>query len=59
MKWVVLAILAIVLLIWLVRGKMQSRLDDPEIKVLDQQRYYVNPPKEGDDPPDDKQSTSL
>ena len=58
-KWIILLILIGVVVFWLRKGRQQNPLIDPDVKELDQKRYYVTPTKKGDTPPDDHESTSL
>ncbi|MCP5207366.1 MAG: hypothetical protein H7A01_09215 [Hahellaceae bacterium] len=59
MKWVVLAAVVAVIVLWLKKGRQKNAVIDPDVRALDQKRFYVTPGKKDDNPPDDHESTSL
>ncbi|MBU6949914.1 MULTISPECIES: hypothetical protein [unclassified Hahella] len=59
MKWVVLLAIVVAVVIWVVNSRKRNPVSDPEVKELDQKRYYVTPPKPGDLEPEDKSGTQY
>lgn len=41
MKWVVLAIIVVILAIWLYRGKRKNYIEEPDLKTFDEKEYYL------------------
>ena len=58
-KWLLLIIVVGVFFLWLKRGKEGHDISDPEVKEIDQQRFYVDPSKNKDERPKDDQSNNL
>ena len=59
LKWLLLIVIGGVFFLWLKRGKKGHDISDPEAKEIDQQRFYVAPPKKNDEPPKDDQNNAL
>lgn len=59
MKWVIVALVVIVVAIWLARGRRRGEISDPEVKEVDQKRFYVAPPDKNDPPSEDHRGDSL
>ncbi len=58
-KWLLIIVVGVVFLLWLKRGKKGHDISDPEVKEIDQQRFYVSPPKKDDELPKDDQGNDL
>lgn len=58
MKWVIVAVVVIVLAVWLARGRRRT-VSDPEVKEVDQKRFYVTPPDDSEPPSEDHQGDKL
>ncbi len=59
LKWLLGIVVIGGFILWLKRGKNTVDVSDPEVKELDQKRFYVTPPEQDDLPPDDDQGTRL
>lgn len=59
MKWVIVAVVVIVLAVWLTRGRRRRTVSDPEVKEVDQKRFYVTPPDDSEPPSEDHQGDKL
>ncbi|PIE43958.1 MAG: hypothetical protein CSA50_03125 [Gammaproteobacteria bacterium] len=59
LKWLLGIVVAGGFILWLKRGKSVRDVSAPEVKELDQKRFYVTPPEKDDLPPDDDQGTKL
>ncbi len=59
LKWLLLFAVGAAFVFWLKRGKDGHDISDPEVKEIDQQRFYVNPPGENSKEPKDNQSNDL
>ena len=59
MKWLVLAVIAVLIGIWLLRGLRGRPRENPEAKLVSRQRYYVSPSQHKEVPPDDQQGNKL
>lgn len=59
LKWVVALCVIAGFVYWLLSGRRGGGIADPEVKELDQKRFYVTPPSKGDSPPDDHERTRL
>ncbi len=59
LRWGILAIVIVVFVFWLRRGRSQNDASDADAKEVDQNRFYVNPDSENDPPPDDDKSNEL
>ena len=58
-KWLLLIVIGGAFFLWLKRGKEGHDISDPEAKEIDQQRFYVYPPKKNDELPKDDQGNDL
>lgn len=54
-KWILLLLIGAGFVFWLKRGSKGHDISDPEVKEVDQQRYYVNPPDKKLQNPDEQQ----
>ncbi|UZE95073.1 hypothetical protein [Alkalimarinus alittae] len=59
LKWLLLLVVGAAFVFWLKRGKKGHDITDPEVKEIDQQRYYVNPPDKNTSRPKDNQGNDL
>ena len=59
LKWLLLIVVGAGFVFWLKRGKKGHDITDPEVKEIDQQRYYVNPSDKESSAPKDNQSNDL
>ncbi len=59
LKWLIAVLVIGGFVYWLRAGKRGREIIDPEVKELDQKRFYVTPPSKDDSPPDDHEGTKL
>ncbi|MAL96976.1 hypothetical protein [Hydrocarboniclastica marina] len=43
MKWLILIVIVVVVAVWLARGRKQNAVEDPNMKTVEKQDFYVNP----------------
>ncbi|WP_111497232.1 MULTISPECIES: hypothetical protein [Marinobacter] len=43
MKWLIVLIVAVVIGVWLYRGRRRNAVEDPEVKRVEEQDYYLTP----------------
>lgn len=43
MKWLVLIVIVVVVAVWLARGRKRNAVEDPQMKTVEKQDFYVNP----------------
>ncbi|MTI99699.1 MAG: hypothetical protein FH752_13860 [Marinobacter adhaerens] len=41
MKWIVLAVIVAIIVVWLYRGKRKNYIEDPDVKTFDEKDYYL------------------
>jgi len=56
MKWVLLGVVIVIAVMWARINRNRSAFSEPEIKEVEQKRFYVTPPKPEDPPLDDHQN---
>ncbi|MEQ5837192.1 hypothetical protein [Marinobacter sp. NFXS9] len=51
MKWIIVVVVAIVVGVWLYRGRRKNDVENPEAKPFEESEYYLSPDeeKESDD----------
>ncbi|WP_369602483.1 hypothetical protein AAIA72_05865 [Hahella sp. SMD15-11] len=59
MQWLIAALVVVGIGIWLWKGRQRNPYTDPEVKEVDQKRFYVQPPSDMDPPPDDHEGDKL
>lgn len=48
MKWIIIAIVVVVVGIWLARGRRKNPVENPEMKTVEKQDYYISPEDEAE-----------
>lgn len=56
LKWLLLIAVIAVAAFWIKRNREKNVFSEPEVKEVEQKRYYVTPPKPEDTPADDNQN---
>ena len=56
LKWLLLIGVIMVAAFWVKRNRSKSVFSEPEIKEVEQNRFYIKPPESVDRPADDHQN---
>ncbi|RMF18909.1 MAG: hypothetical protein D6758_03200 [Gammaproteobacteria bacterium] len=59
MQWFIAALVVVGLGIWLWKGRQRNPYQEPDVKEVDQDRYYVQPPSDLDPPHQDHEGDKL